>query len=56
MVNFNSEEPVFFMSRNNKTRQTKWHETCNCKCRLNASVCIINKGGMTINAGVNVKN
>ena len=39
MVSFNSEEPVFFMSRNNKTRHTKWHETCKCKCRLNASVC-----------------
>ena len=27
------------MSRTNKTRHIKWHETCKCKCRLNASVC-----------------
>ena len=22
------------MSGSNETRQIKWHETCNCKCRL----------------------
>ena len=27
------------MSRANETRHIKWHETCKCKCRLNASVC-----------------
>ena len=27
------------MSRNNKTRHIKWHETCKCKCRLDASAC-----------------
>ena len=27
------------VSRTNETRHIKWHETCNCKCRLNASVC-----------------
>ena len=27
------------MSRTNKTRQIKCHETCKCKCRLDASVC-----------------
>ena len=27
------------MSRTNETREIKWHEMCNCKCRLNASVC-----------------
>ena len=27
------------MSRTNETRNIKWHETCQCKCRLNASVC-----------------
>ena len=27
------------MSRTNKTRYIEWHETCMCKCRLNASVC-----------------
>ena len=26
-------------SRTNKTRHIKWHETCKCKCRLDASVC-----------------
>ena len=27
------------MSRTNETRHTKWHETCKCKHRLDASVC-----------------
>ena len=27
------------MSRTNETRHIKWHETCNYKCRLDASVC-----------------
>ena len=27
------------MSRNDETRHIKWHETCRCKCRLDASVC-----------------
>ena len=27
------------MSRTNETRHKKWHETCKCKCRLDASVC-----------------
>ena len=27
------------MSITNETRQTEWHETCWCKCRLNANVC-----------------
>ena len=26
------------MSRTNETRHIKWHETCKCKCRLDASV------------------
>ena len=26
------------MSRTNETRHIKWHETCKCRCRLNASV------------------
>ena len=26
------------MSRTNKARHIKWHETCKCKCRLDASV------------------
>ena len=27
------------MSRSNETRHMKWHKTCMCKCRLDASVC-----------------
>ena len=26
------------MSRTHETRHIKWHETCKCKCRLDASV------------------
>ena len=26
------------MSRTNETKHIKWHETCKCKCKLNASV------------------
>ena len=28
------------MSRTNETRHIKWHETCKCKCRKDASICI----------------
>ena len=27
------------MSRTNETRLIEWHETCKCKCRLDANVC-----------------
>ena len=27
------------MSRTNETRYIEWHETCECKCILDASVC-----------------
>ena len=27
------------LSRTNETRYIKWHETCKCKCRLEASIC-----------------
>ena len=27
------------MSGTNETRHIKWHKTCKCKCRLDASVC-----------------
>ena len=27
------------MSRSNETRFIEWHETCKCKCRLDAIVC-----------------
>ena len=42
------------VSRTKGTRHTEWHETCKCKCRLEASVCNISKGGIMINADVNV--
>ena len=36
----NIDAKVFnLMSRSNETRHIKWHETCKCKCRLDASVC-----------------
>ena len=45
------------MSRTNETRFIKWHETCKCKCRLDAIVfVIINNVGIKINVDVNVKN
>ena len=43
------------VSRINETRHIKLHETCKCKCRLDASV-IINNVGIMINADVNAKN
>ena len=27
------------MSRTSETRHIEWHETCKCKCRLDANVC-----------------
>ena len=27
------------ISRTNETRHIQWHETCKCKCRLDASFC-----------------
>ena len=27
------------MSRNNETRQIKWHEKCKCTCRLDSIIC-----------------
>ena len=44
------------MPRTNETRHIKWHETCKCKCRLDASVLIISNDGIMINVDVNVKN
>ena len=29
----------YLMSRTNETRHIKWHKTCKCKCRLDASIC-----------------
>ena len=39
-VSENMNVKVFnLISRTNETRCIKWHETCKCKCRLDASVC-----------------
>ena len=27
------------MSRTNERRDIKWHKTCRCRCKLDASVC-----------------
>ena len=36
----NTNVKVFnLVSRTNETRHIKWHRTCKCKCRLDASVC-----------------
>ena len=35
----NANVKVFnLMSRTNETKHIEWHETCKCKCRLDASV------------------
>ena len=40
IIKFKAEDSEIVASpRTNKTRHIKWHETCKCKCRLNASVC-----------------
>ena len=44
IINVNSNEPVFYplvlkQVRTNERRHIKWHETCKCKCKLDASVC-----------------
>ena len=36
----NANVKVFnLISRTNETRYIKWHKTCKCRCRLDASVC-----------------
>ena len=44
------------MSRTNETRHIEWHETCKCKCRLDATVCNNKRYWKIIDASVNVKN
>ena len=49
IININSNESLFYsysnvkvfnlMKRTIERRHIKWHETCKCKCRLEASVC-----------------
>ena len=54
IINVNSNEPN--ERRTNETRHIKWHETCKCECRLDASVCHNKQWWMMINLGANVKN
>ena len=44
------------MSRTNETRSIKWHEACNCICRLMKLFVTTNKDGIKINVDMNVKN
>ena len=44
------------MSRTNETRHIKCHETCKCKCRLDASVYNNKQRWNKKNVDVNVKN
>ena len=37
-----------FLMRLNETRSVLWHESCKCVCKLNSSVCNINKYGIVI--------
>ena len=32
----------------NETHNVLWHESCRCVCKLNSSVCNINKFGIAI--------
>ena len=44
------------MSRSNETRYIKQHETCKCRCRLDASVCNDEQRWSIENVDVDVKN
>ena len=44
------------MSTANDTRHIYWHETCECKCRLDASVFNNKQRWIMINVDANVKN
>ena len=46
---------LLYLIKNNETRHVKWHETCKCKFRLDASVSNNNNVGIMVNADVNVK-
>ena len=43
------------MPRTNETRHIEWHETCNCKCRLDAKVGNNKKVGIKKNTDANLK-
>ena len=56
-VSKNMNVKVFnLISRTNETSYIKLHETCKCKCRLDASVCNNKQRWNEDNADVNVKN
>ena len=44
------------ISWTNETRHIEWHETCKCKCRLNASICNTKQRWNEDKCSVNVKN
>ena len=44
------------MSRTNKARHIKLHETCKCECRLDAIVCNNKQRWNNDKSDVNVKN
>ena len=44
------------MSRTNETRFIEWHETCKCKCRLDAIVCNNKQRWNKNKCSVNAKN
>ena len=46
MLEQNINVEVFnLMSRTNETKYIEWHETCKCKCRLDAVLVIIKQVG-----------
>ena len=47
---------VNLMWRTNETRHIKWHETCKCKCRLDAIVCNNKQRWNKDKCDANVKN
>ena len=38
-MNVKAFQELMSILRTNETRYIKWHETCKCKCKLDASVC-----------------
>ena len=50
IVNDLNVKVLNLMSRTNEAKHIKWHKTCKCQCRLDASV------GIKINVDANVKN
>ena len=44
------------MSRTSERRFIEWHETCKCKCRLDAIVCNNKQRWVKINADADAKN